>query len=70
MIDPTAPHWGELANHFVTFWVVSTIIHNMPAPLEGDRWYKWLYNSLQGLMANWGTLRAGKMPTPQEPPKS
>lgn len=70
MIDLTSPHWQEIAGSYVAFWLVSTAIHNMPAPLDGERWYKAFYGFLQAVAANWGTLRAGKMPTPQEPPKS
>lgn len=62
-------HWSEFVNHFATIWVISTLIHHMPPPLENDRWYKWIYNSLQAFMANWGTLRAGKVPLSYDRPK-
>jgi len=65
-----ANHWQDFAGSYVTLWVVATVIHTMPAPVQGERWYGWAYNALQGIVANWGTINASKMsPPPQDPPK-
>ena len=66
----TAQHWNELASSFIVFWLYSTVVHAMPTPRRDERWYGWLYTILQTVAANWATIKAGKMPPPQDPPRS
>ena len=43
-------------------YVFSTAIHTMPTPLPTERWYGWLYNTLQALGANWSKFGQKMIP--------
>ncbi len=63
-------HWNELAGSFAAFWIYGTVVQALPTPRQDERWYGWLYTVLNAIAANWATLKAGKMPPPQDPPKA
>lgn len=38
-------------------WILSTAVRNLPVPLDSERWYQWIYSTLQAVAANhdlWG----------------
>jgi len=47
------------------WWLFSTAVSTMPAPLPESRWYRWLYNFLQRGAANHSLVAA---PHTQSPP--